>query len=175
VTLHAIAPDLELHAAGAADLPFLADLAANPVVEPFLAPEAGTPEHLEAALAATQTEGSPSGLFVVRAATGEPSGGLALQQVSVRSRICQLTRLMVVPELRGSGVGSAAVRLACRHALVDHGFHRVQAETYGDNEPAQRLFERVGFAREGVRRRAYWRRGQWLDGVLFGLLAEELA
>ena len=27
----------------------------------------------------------------------------------------------------------------------------------------------------GIRQRAYWRRGGWLDGVLFGLLAEELS
>jgi hypothetical protein len=26
-----------------------------------------------------------------------------------------------------------------------------------------------------VRRRAYWRRDRWLDGVMYGLLDEELA
>lgn len=33
---------------------------------------------------------------------------------------------------------------------------------------------RLRFRQEGIRRRAYWRRGQWLDGVLYGLLDEEL-
>jgi RimJ/RimL family protein N-acetyltransferase len=32
----------------------------------------------------------------------------------------------------------------------------------------------VGFVREGVRRRAYWRHGEWVDGVLYGLVREEL-
>jgi RimJ/RimL family protein N-acetyltransferase len=27
---------------------------------------------------------------------------------------------------------------------------------------------------EGIRRQAYWRRGRWIDGVMFGILAEEL-
>jgi RimJ/RimL family protein N-acetyltransferase len=36
------------------------------------------------------------------------------------------------------------------------------------------VFERAGFVREGVRRRAYDRAGGWQDGVFFGLLAEEL-
>jgi RimJ/RimL family protein N-acetyltransferase len=81
---------------------------------------------------------------------------------------------MVDPAVRRAGIGGRAVALACRRALLDHGFHRVQAETYGDNLAGQRLFERVGFVREGVRRRAYWRRDEWLDGVLFGILAEEL-
>jgi RimJ/RimL family protein N-acetyltransferase len=68
-----------------------------------------------------------------------------------------------------------AIRLACLHALHDHDMHRVQAECYGDNPAAHRLFERAGFTHEGTRRRAYWRRGNWLDGVLFGLLADELS
>jgi RimJ/RimL family protein N-acetyltransferase len=28
--------------------------------------------------------------------------------------------------------------------------------------------------REGVRRKAYWRNDAWVDGVLFGLVAEDL-
>ncbi len=31
------------------------------------------------------------------------------------------------------------------------------------------------FTREGVRRKAYWRNGEWVDGVLYGALAEEVA
>jgi RimJ/RimL family protein N-acetyltransferase len=27
---------------------------------------------------------------------------------------------------------------------------------------------------EGVRRKAYWRDGRWVDGVLFGLVEEDL-
>jgi RimJ/RimL family protein N-acetyltransferase len=35
------------------------------------------------------------------------------------------------------------------------------------------VFERAGFMREGVRRRAYDRAGAWQDGVSFGLLADD--
>jgi RimJ/RimL family protein N-acetyltransferase len=80
---------------------------------------------------------------------------------------------MVRPDVRRSGIAVQAVRLACELALVKEGLHRIQAEVYGDNVAGQRLFERAGFTREGVRRRAYRRRGQWLDGVLYGLLSEE--
>jgi RimJ/RimL family protein N-acetyltransferase len=165
---------VELRPAAAKDLPFLARLARDPTVEPYLMPGVGEQGRLEAVLERVESEGPPSGLFVVTSSSGERLGGLALTVMSPRSRIGDLSRLMVSPAARGSGVGGAAVRLACRHALVDHGFHRLQAETYGDNDAGQRLFERVGFVREGVRRRAYLRRGQWLDGVLFGILSEEL-
>ncbi len=161
--------ELGLRHARDRDLPFLSRLAAEPSVEPYLVPGSGEPERLRALV-----EEEPLGLFVILLPAGEPAGALALELVSHNSRICQLTRLMVDPGLRGRGVATDAVRLASRQAVVDHGFHRVQAEVYGDNVPSQSVFERAGFTREGTRRRAYWRREQWLDGVLYGLLAEEL-
>lgn len=168
-----MADDVKLRAATAADLGFLSELARDPAVEPHLAPGAGEPTRLEAILERSESEQAPSGLFVIESA-GDHLGGLALVLYSQRSRVCDLITLMISPGARGAGVATAAVRLACRYALVEHGFHRVQAETYGDNLAGRRLFERAGFVREGVRRRAYWRRDRWIDGVLYGILAEEL-
>lgn len=171
---HAIPPELALRAAREADVGHLAALASDPQVEPFLAPGSGAHDRLAALLrSAAAAEDDPSGLFVIEL-EGSPVGALVLQLVSARSRIAELTRLMVSPDARGSGIATAAVRLACRRAFAEHGLHRVQAETYGDNTAGQRVFERAGFTREGTRRRAYRRRGQWIDGVLYGLLAEEL-
>jgi RimJ/RimL family protein N-acetyltransferase len=166
---------LTLRQATEADVAYLAALAADPEVEPFLSFAAADEDRLLALLAAPGVAPGSGGLLVIESADGEPLGGLALTVVNTRSRICDISRVMVAPGSRRSGVALTAIRLACRHALHDHGMHRVQAECYGDNPAAHRLFERAGFTREGTRRRAYWRRGGWLDGVLFGLLAEELS
>jgi RimJ/RimL family protein N-acetyltransferase len=45
---------------------------------------------------------------------------------------------------------------------------------YGFNERALAHAERVGWVREGVNRKAYWRHDQWVDGVMFAILEEEL-
>jgi RimJ/RimL family protein N-acetyltransferase len=45
---------------------------------------------------------------------------------------------------------------------------------YGFNERARVHAERSGFVHEGVRRKAYWRNGEWVDGILFGFVAEDL-
>jgi len=47
-------------------------------------------------------------------------------------------------------------------------------EIYGFNDRAIRHAERVGFVREGVKRKAYRRHGGWHDGVMFGLVREDL-
>jgi RimJ/RimL family protein N-acetyltransferase len=62
-----------------------------------------------------------------------------------------------------------------RHLLFDLGYHRLQMEIYGFNERAKTHAERAGWVREGVRRHAYERHGDWVDGVLYGIVAEDLA
>lgn len=166
----AAVPEVTIRHAEERDLRFISTLAADPMVEPFLMPRAADSDRLRELLNQT-----PLGLFVIEAGDLGRAGALVLELVSERSRLCQLSRLMVDPARRGRGIATEAVRQASRLALVDLGAHRVQAEVYGDNALSLHLFERVGFTREGVRRRAYWRRGQWLDGVLYGLLAEDLA
>ena len=85
-----------------------------------------------------------------------------------------LTGLAVHPAHRGRGVADEGARALQQHLLFDLGFHRLQLEVYGFNERALRHAERVGFVREGVRRLAYRRGDEWVDGVLFGLVREDL-
>ena len=77
------------------------------------------------------------------------------------------------PSIRASAagrVGDEAARLFQRHLLVELGLHRLQLEIYGFNERAIAHAERIGFVREGVKRKAYRRGDGWVDGVLYALL-----
>ena len=91
-----------------------------------------------------------------------------------RSRIANLGGLAVHPDFRGRRLADEAARVFQRHLLLDLDYHRLQLEIYGFNERAIQHAERAGFIREGVKRKAYWRHGEWVDGVLFGLLREDL-
>jgi RimJ/RimL family protein N-acetyltransferase len=71
-------------------------------------------------------------------------------------------------------VADEAARLFQRHLFDDLGFHRLELEIYGFNDRAIAHAERAGFVREGVKRKAYARGDAWVDGVLFGLVREDL-
>jgi putative acetyltransferase len=105
---------------------------------------------------------------------GERAGAMGFEVANRRSRIANLERLAVHPAFRGRRVADEAAGLLQRHLLVDLGYHRLQLEIYGFNERAIAHAERSGFVREGVRRRAYLRYGDWVDGVMFALLREDL-
>src|SRR5436309_12782371 len=58
----------------------------------------------------------------------------------------------VSKEARGRGVASRAVRLVSAWALVDCGLARLQLRADDRNIPSQRVADKVGFTREGLRR-----------------------
>jgi ribosomal-protein-serine acetyltransferase len=106
---------------------------------------------------------------------GRRAGTMSFTRANRRSRIADLGALAIHPEFRGRKAADEAARQFQRHLIHDLGYHRVQMEIYGFNERAMAHAERSGFTREGVRRKAYWRNDEWVDGVLFGLVAEDLA
>ena len=91
-----------------------------------------------------------------------------------RSRIAHLGGLAVHPDFRGRRLADEAAREFQRHLLLDLGYHRLQLEIYGFNERAMRHAERVGFVREGERRKAYRRQGRWVGSALYALVREDL-
>ena len=52
---------------------------------------------------------------------------------------------------------------------------RLELDIYAFNERACAHAERAGYVREGRKRKAYRRDGEWVDSVLYALVAEDLA
>src|SRR5262249_34930415 len=105
---------------------------------------------------------------------GEAAGSVAFHVVNERNRIVQAERFAIAPQLRAQGIGIEAARLFQRYLLVELGFHRVELQGYGFNERAIAHAERPGYVREGVKRKAYLKDGEWQDAVLFSLLREDI-
>lgn len=165
---------VSIRRARAEDIDFLVELVSHEDVEPFLGAVSAR-EADEVAAEVERSEGEPHdfGRFVIEV-DGARAGLTGFELSNRRSRIAHLERLAVHPEYRGRRLADAAARLLQQHLFRDLGYHRLQLEIYGFNERAQRHAERAGYVREGVRRNAYWRHGGWTDGVLYGLVADDV-
>ncbi|RSN07002.1 GNAT family N-acetyltransferase [Streptomyces sp. WAC 01325] len=113
-------------------------------------------------------------LAVTDRATGELVGEVVLYEWDPTARSCTF-RTLVGPRGRGRGIGTEATRLIVGHGFEQLGLHRIQLEAYGHNPRALRVYEKVGFVVEGVRREADFRDGQWLDWVMMAVLDHEWA
>jgi RimJ/RimL family protein N-acetyltransferase len=163
-----------LRRATAEDVDWLVELYTDGDVEPFLG---GQRTHHRAAVLEeverSQREPQHFGRLIAEL-DGERAGAFGYRELSEVHRIVHLEALAVAPSFRRRGVADQGARLLQRYLIDELGFHRLELACYGFNEAAIRHSERVGFVREGVKRRAYMRHGDWQDAVQFALLAEDL-
>ncbi len=162
---------VSIRRAGDADVDFLVELYADEDVRPFLA-AAGSYDR-DGVRDKVEQDPERGGVMVVEL-EGERAGAMAWELANRRSGIVHVSGLAVHPNFRGRRLADEAARLFQRYLIHERGFHRIELEVYGFNERAQRHAERSGFVREGVKRQAYRRDDGWVDGVLYGLVAEDL-
>ena len=157
------------------DVDFLVALTTHDDVDPFLSARRATSrEELLEEIERSGVEPDDFGRFVIEV-DGELAGAMGFAVSNKRSRVARLGGLAIHPDFRGRRISDEAARLFQRHLLNELGYHRLELEIYGFNERAMQHAERSGFVREGVKRKAYRRHGEWVDGVLYGLIEDDLA
>jgi RimJ/RimL family protein N-acetyltransferase len=169
---------LRLRRAAPEDVGFLVELVNHEEVEPFMsARRARDTEGIQVEVERSRREPEEVGTFVIEVGDGDGwrrAGSLEFHVENRRSRIARLGGLAIHPDFRGRRLADEAARRFDLHLLDDLGYHRLELECYGFNDRAMRHAERIGFVREGVRRKAYRRHGEWVDGVMYGLPREDL-
>lgn len=74
----------------------------------------------------------------------------------------------VLPAYRGRGLGRKLIEKTLQAAQLA-GFWRVELAVHADNPRAIALYERVGFVREGIKRRATCIDGQLGDAIMMAI------
>jgi RimJ/RimL family protein N-acetyltransferase len=165
---------ITIRRATADDVDFFVDLFNHDDVDPFLGPRnARDREGVLDEIERSQSEPATFGRMIIEV-DGERAGTMGFHQVSEQNRIAHLEVLAVHPSFRGRRVADEAARAFQRYLVFELGFHRLELAVYGFNERAIAHTERAGFVREGVKRKAYLRHGEWQDAVQFGLVREDL-
>lgn len=81
---------------------------------------------------------------------------------------------VLATEHTGRGYATEAMKAVVGACFGELGLRRVHAGCFADNEASWRLMERLGMRREEFSRKtALHRSGEWMDGMNYGLLAEE--
>jgi RimJ/RimL family protein N-acetyltransferase len=113
-------------------------------------------------------------LAVTDRSTGELLGEVVLYEWDPASGSCTF-RTLIGPRGRGRGIGTEATRLIIGYGFDQLGLNRIQLELYSDNHRARRVYEKVGFVEEGVRRQALMRGEDRVDETLMAVLAQDWA
>ena len=110
-------------------------------------------------------------LFLLAEAAGKIIGALTCVG-GHRRAIRHMTKLgiTVAKGWRGQGIGTAMMEQAIAWAKDSGIVTRIELAVFARNERAVRLYERLGFEREGLCRKAVFREGQYFDNLIMALL-----
>jgi RimJ/RimL family protein N-acetyltransferase len=156
------------------------DIIAPAFLDPAVGGEAGLPPvgadeiraELWELLPVMRAQGLLAPYVIVDAGSDAILGGATLHHFD-RMRDTVEVGYWLFVEARGRGVATRSVQAMTEHAFAN-GIYRVEAHVRIGNEASERVLERAGFAREGVKRR-YLRRqdGTRHDATLFARLADD--
>jgi RimJ/RimL family protein N-acetyltransferase len=171
-------PRLALRRFRPEDAPALAAYRSDPAVARYQGWTAPVPLASAAALVREFAAGTPGQPGWFQYAMARKADGCLLGDLGVKLHENGMQAelgVTLAPEHQGHGYATEAVRAVLHHLFQQCGLRRVSAECDARNRGSERLLERVGFRREGLRPAFTWLKGEWTDDMLFGLLADDWA
>jgi RimJ/RimL family protein N-acetyltransferase len=88
-------------------------------------------------------------------------------------RICMEIGFALVPSERGKGYGTEAIKMMVDYLFLEKDIARVQAPAATGNIASQKALEKAGFSKEGLMRKLWFARGEYVDQYLYSILREE--
>jgi RimJ/RimL family protein N-acetyltransferase len=73
----------------------------------------------------------------------------------------------------GKGYGTDVMRTRTRWAFEEMGLHRLQSESFVENQASRRCLEKVGYRPIGTAHKRIWRHGAWHDLTQWEILDED--
>jgi len=100
-------------------------------------------------------------------------GNISLQAIDWVVRSAELAILLGERNHWGKGLATQAAGLLCDYGFSRLNLNRIYCGTSAANTGMQRLASRLNMTKEGVRRQALYKNGEYVDVVEYGLLRKE--
>ncbi len=100
-------------------------------------------------------------------------GTVQLTQIDRMNQQAEYSIMIGEKKHQSKGLGRQATQAILKHGFFDLNLHRIYLTVLPDNERAIRLYESIGFQREGIYRKSLFKDGQFVDVMGMSLLRDE--
>ena len=104
---------------------------------------------------------------------GEPAGLIGLLNIDNKHRKAEYYITLGGSEFKGKGIATIASKLLIEESYHKYKLNKIYLYTEVENKSAQRLFERIGFIKEGLLKEDLIQEGRKIDRFIYGLFVEE--
>jgi len=99
-------------------------------------------------------------------------GLVTLANIDYINRCAEL-HIMIGNDYQNKGAGKYAVKSILDYAFKDINLNRVELSALENNERAIGLYKKMGFKVEGLKRKAYYKEGKYVNKIEMAILREE--
>ncbi len=111
-------------------------------------------------------------IFAIENLAGVYVGGISLHSQRMKNGVFSMGLIISRPHRR-QGYAEDAARILLKYCYHERRFQKCNSACVHTNDASIALHAKMGFAREGIRRRDLFLNGQYYDSILFGLTNEE--
>lgn len=110
---------------------------------------------------------------VVEKESNRAVGQTAFFRVDYVSRAAIFYLAILSPDCWSKGLGADTTQLMVDYAFDTLNLNRIQLHVYAQNIPAIKIYQRVGFVKEGVLRQAMFHHGVYCDFWVMAILQQD--
>ena len=101
-------------------------------------------------------------------------GTVVLSDIDQKNGIAQVHIKLDKNKGRGRGIGTDALKTIVKYAFEEMRLNCVYAEVLEYNQLSQKLFEKVGFKKEGVMRSRVFKSGKYFNIISYSILKRDV-
>lgn len=117
--------------------------------------------------------GEDSRFDAVIEVNGIPIGTIGLLNIDKKNNKAEYYIAMGETSYKGKGFAREASLLLLKYGFEELGLNRIYLFTEEENIVAQKLFERIGFVKEGILHKDILSHGKFVNRILYGFLKED--
>lgn len=104
---------------------------------------------------------------------GQRKGIISLEREGDKAEKLAEIGIWIHPNFHGNGHGTEASEMIVNYGFDQLNFHRIYARAYEGNRPSQKIWEKLGFEKEGKLRDHTYTQGEHKNVIYYGLLNGE--
>jgi len=112
-------------------------------------------------------------LAIITKSDNKHVGNISLSNIDFINSNCTFSIVLGEKEAWGRSVGYSSAKLIIEHAFNELNIKRINIGTFECNVGMRKLAVKLGAVEEGIRRKAVFKNGEYIDVIEYGLLSDE--
>jgi ribosomal-protein-alanine N-acetyltransferase len=108
--------------------------------------------------------------WAIRGKNSQLIGSIGFHGESKKGNHCDEIGYWLAKPYWGRGIVTEAVKKLCEYGFDKLNLVRIEAPIFAFNIASCRVVEKCGFIKEGIMRKAYFKNGEFIDGVMYALV-----